>query len=152
MIRRYGERVETGRRYRRRPGVYAVLLRGDSLLATFQAEPIPELQLPGGGIDRGEHPIAALHREVFEETGWRIAVTRRLGAFRRFTYMPEYDLWAEKVCTVYLARPVRRLGPPSEAGHAAAWLPAAEALPLLGNAGDRAMLSAALVQAARRGC
>lgn len=144
MIRRYGEPVEMGRRYTRRPGVYAVLLQGDHILATHQAAPVPEFQLPGGGIDRGEHPIPALHREVLEETGWKIEVTRRLGAFRRFTYMPEYGLWAEKVCTVYLARPVRRLGPPSEAGHTAIWLPVAEALARLGNPGDRAMLASLL--------
>jgi 8-oxo-dGTP diphosphatase len=141
MIRRYGEPVKAGQRYTRRPGVYAVLLQGDHILATHQAEPVPEFQLPGGGIDRGEHPIAALHREVFEETGWKIDVTRQIGAFRRFTYMPEYDLWAEKVCSIYLARPILRLGPPSEAGHSAVWLPAIEALDLLGNAGDRAMLA-----------
>ncbi len=144
MIRRYGEPFRTGQTYRRRPGVYSVLLQGDHILATHQASPQPEFQLPGGGIDPGEQPIAALHREVFEETGWKIAVTRRLGAFRRFVYMPEYDLWAEKVCTVYLARPVLPLGPPSEAGHTAIWLPVEEALHLLGNDGDRAMLALAL--------
>lgn len=143
MIRRYGEGVKAGQRYRRRPGVYAVLLRGDSLLATFQMEPLPEFQLPGGGIDPGEHPIAALHREVFEETGWKIAVDRRIGAFRRFTFMPEYDLWAEKLCTIYLARPIRRLGPPREEGHSAVWLPVDEAVRRLGNPGDRAMLAQA---------
>ena len=142
MIRRYGEPVTPGQRYRRRPGVYAVLLRGDSILATFQQAPVPEFQLPGGGIDAGEQPVAALHREVIEETGWKIDVIRRIGAFRRFTYMPEYDLWAEKLCTVYLARPVLRLGPPSEAGHTAVWLPVAEAVARLGNPGDRAMLAA----------
>lgn len=151
MIRRYGEAVKPGQRYRRRPGVYAVLLRGDSLLTTFQSEPRPELQLPGGGIDPGEHPIAALHREVFEETGWKMAVTRRLGAYRRFTFMPEYQLWAEKLCTIYLARPVRRLGPPAEPLHTAVWLPAVEALHLLGTEGDRAMLARALVQAGGTG-
>lgn len=141
MIRRYGEPVKPGQRFTRRPGVYAILAQGGHILATHQAEPVPEFQLPGGGIDRGEHPIPALHREVFEETGWKIAVTRRLGAFRRFTYMPEYDLWAEKLCAVYLARPVRRHGPPSEPGHTAIWLPVDEALVRLGNAGDRAMLA-----------
>jgi 8-oxo-dGTP diphosphatase len=141
MIRRYGEPVKPGQRYTRRPGVYAVLLKGDHILATHQSEPVPEFQLPGGGIDRGEQPIAALHREVLEETGWKIAIVRRIGAFRRFVYMPEYDLWAEKFCTVYLARPVRRLGPPSEAGHLAIWLPLEEAIARLGNAGDRAMLA-----------
>jgi 8-oxo-dGTP diphosphatase len=142
MIRRYGEPVKAGQRYRRRPGVYAVLLRGDSILTTFQQAPVPEFQLPGGGIDAGEQPVAALHREVIEETGWKIDVLRRIGAFRRFTYMPEYDLWAEKLCTVYLARPVLRLGPPSEAGHTAVWLPVGEAVARLGNPGDRAMLAA----------
>lgn len=141
MIRRYGAPPEPGRRYTRRPGVYAILLQGDQILVTHQAVPVPEIQLPGGGIDQGEHPIPALHREVHEETGWSIAINRRLGAFRRFTYMPEYDLWAEKLCTVYLAQPVRRLGPPSEAGHTAVWLPVREAARSLGNPGDRAMLA-----------
>ena len=138
MIRRYGEQVKQGQRYRRRPGVYAILLDGDELLATHQAAPVPEYQLPGGGIDAGEHPVAALHREVFEETGWRIAVQRRLGAFRRFTYMPEYDLWAEKVCHIYVARPVLRLGPPVEPLHTAMWCPAVDAVDLLSNAGEQA--------------
>jgi len=142
MIRRYGEPVKPGQRYRRRPGVYAVLLRGDSILTTFQQAPVPEFQLPGGGIDAGEQPVAALHREVIEETGWKIDVVRRIGALRRFTYMPEYDLWAEKLCAVYLARPILRLGPPREAGHTAVWLPVDEAVARLGNPGDRAMLAA----------
>ena len=74
MIRRYGEPVVAGQIYRRRPGVYAILLRGDDILLTHQAEPDNEFQLPGGGIDPGEHPLPALHREVMEETGWRIAI------------------------------------------------------------------------------
>ncbi|SIO49283.1 8-oxo-dGTP diphosphatase [Rhodovulum sp. ES.010] len=137
MIRRFGEPVRADRTYRLRPGAYAVLARGRSLLITHQDEPVPEYQLPGGGIDAGESPLTALHREVFEETGWRIDVTRRLGAFRRFTYMPEYDLWAEKLCRIYLARPVRAHGAPTEAGHTALWMPAEEAVARLGNAGDR---------------
>lgn len=144
MIRRYGEAVKPGQSYRRRPGVYSVLPWRGKILATFQESPVPEFQLPGGGIDPGEHPLAALHREVFEETGWKIAAPRRVGAFRRFTYMPEYDLWAEKVCTVYLAHPVRPLGPPREAGHTAVWLDVSEAPDLLGNPGDRAMLAKVL--------
>lgn len=147
MIRRYGEAVKAGQHYTRRPGVYAVLLEGDQLLTTFQQAPKPEFQLPGGGIDPGEHPIAALHREVMEETGWHIRIRRRLGAFRRFCYMPDYDLWAEKLCTLYLAQPVRPIGPPTEPGHSAIWLPAWEAADLLGNAGDRAMLRRALTGA-----
>lgn len=143
MIRRFGESVKAGQHYRPRPGVYAVLMLGSDVLVTHQAEPNPEFQLPGGGIDPGEHPVAALHREVIEETGWRIAMPRRIGSFRRFTYMPEYDRWAEKLCTVYLARPVLRHGPPTEAGHTAVWMSAEQAMRLLANDGDRAMLALA---------
>lgn len=143
MIRRFGEPPVRGQGYRLRHGVYAVLVLGRDLLLTHQAEPEPEFQLPGGGIDPGESPLHALHREIFEETGWSIAAPRRIGAFRRFAYMPEYDRWAEKLCTIYAARPVRRLGPPSEVGHAAVWVPVAAACRLLGNAGDRHFAAAA---------
>jgi 8-oxo-dGTP diphosphatase len=95
------------------------------------------MQLPGGGIDPGESPQRALHREVFEETGWTISAPRRAGAFRRFVYMPEYDLWANKVCIIYVARPVRQMGPPSEPGHSAIWVDPEIAARSLGNPGDR---------------
>jgi len=140
MIRRYGQSPRKGQRYTRRPGVYAILAGEEGVLATLQHGDAPEIQLPGGGIDRGEHPITALHREVMEETGWRIEVVRKLGSFRRFAYMPDYDLWAEKLCSIYLARPVRRLGPPTEAGHEALWLPYEHAADLLGNVGDQAFM------------
>jgi len=144
MIRRFETPPEAGRSYRRRPGVYAILLRGAEMLLTHQDAPAPEFQLPGGGVDPGEHPLPALHREVYEETGWTMRLDRRLGAFRRFAYMPEYDLWAEKVCTVYRARPIARLGPPSEAGHTAIWAEPGAALGILANEGDRHFLGRVL--------
>ncbi|MGR3542489.1 MAG: NUDIX domain-containing protein [Hasllibacter sp.] len=144
MIRRHGRPPEAGRRYVRRPGAYAVVLApGGVLLTVQQTGAGPDVQLPGGGIDPGEHPVPALRREVLEETGWTLGPVRRLGAWRRFTWMPEYRIHAEKVCTVYLARAGRALGPPLEPGHAPLVLPAAEALRRLGAPGDRAFLARA---------
>jgi 8-oxo-dGTP diphosphatase len=140
MTRRFGTPRQPARSYRFRPGVYAVLRRGEAVLLTHQSAPVPEFQLPGGGIDAGETVLQALHREVREETGWRIAPVRRLGAFRRFTYMPEYDLWAEKLCLIFLARPVRPLGVRSEPGHSAVWMPLSAATRCLANDGDRHFL------------
>ncbi|MCT4608233.1 MAG: NUDIX hydrolase [Pelagimonas sp.] len=140
MIARFGQPPVRGKRYTLRPGAYAILPRDGALLLTHQAEPEPEFQLPGGGIDPGEGPLEALHREVFEETGWSIAAPKRLGAFRRFTFMPEYDLWAEKLCIIYVARPIQRLGPPLEPGHEALWRTPQEAVQILGNPGDRAFV------------
>lgn len=144
MIKRFGQPPETKRKYIRRPGAYAVLIRDGRVLLTYQSVPHHEFQLPGGGIDPGEHPIAALHREVFEETGWRISTPKRLGTFRRFTFMPEYDLWAEKMCTIYLARPVVRLGPPAERDHEAVFTDPGFAVENLANDGDRSYLIEAL--------
>lgn len=136
MIRRFGEAVARGRHYSYRPGVYALLMLGRDVLLTFQQEPRPEYQFPGGGVDAGEQPLAALHREVLEETGWRIAAARRIGAYRRFAYMPEYDRWAEKLCTLYLARPVLAKGAPAEPGHSAVWTDVESAIRLLANDGE----------------
>ena len=139
-MRRYGEPIDPGRTYQDRPGAYAVIREGDDVLVTEQEEPKPEYQLPGGGLDPGEGMLRALHRECFEETGWRISVLYRLGAFQRYAYMPDYDIWARKICHIYLARPVLRLGEPSEAGHRAIWMPIPTALELLAIEGDRAFL------------
>lgn len=144
MIRRYGEAVRPDMRYTLRPGAYVILQRGPDLLLTMQDGERPELQLPGGGIDAGEHVIPALHREVMEETGWRMDAPRRLGAFRRFVFMPEYDMWAEKLCTVYWSRPTLRHGPPLEAGHTAVWVPMGMAPALLDNEGDAAFVASLL--------
>lgn len=137
MIRRTGERVHNGQRYEPRPGAYAILFLDGQLLLTHQSQPRSELQLPGGGIDSGESPLQALHREVLEETGWAIAYARKLGAFRRFAYMPEYDRWAEKVCHIYSARPVMPKSAPREQHHSAVWTAPRLAARILGNEGDR---------------
>ncbi|MEM6728985.1 MAG: NUDIX hydrolase [Pseudomonadota bacterium] len=130
-MRRIGRPPRRDIRYRPRPGAYAVLHRGRDILLTRQAEPVPEFQLPGGGIEPGEHAIPALARECLEETGWTISRPRRVGAFRRFAYMPEFDLWAEKLCLIYEARAITRLGPAIEAGHSAHLFPRKDALAML---------------------
>jgi 8-oxo-dGTP diphosphatase len=140
-MRRFGEKVISGRRYTTRPGAYAVVLDGREVLMTEQSDPVPEIQLPGGALDPGEGALRALHRECLEETGWRIRVERRLGFFQRYTYMPEYDLWARKVCQIYLARAVYPVGPPSEPAHRAIWMPIETAAERAEVEGDRHFLS-----------
>ncbi len=140
MIRRVGENLVKGVDYIQRPGVYAILPVRHWLLLTHQMEPAPEFQLPGGGIDPGEHPISALHREVMEETGWTIQKPVRMGAFRRFVFMPEYDFWAEKVCTIFLAKPVMRLGDPTENGHTDHLVPIKLAPEIVENPGDKSFI------------
>ncbi|MEM8754357.1 MAG: NUDIX domain-containing protein [Pseudomonadota bacterium] len=142
-MRRYGIR-EAGRRYTARPGAYGVVVRGRRAMLVLNECPGEEVALPGGGIDPGESPIRALHREAMEETGWRIRPVARVGAFRRFVYMPEYDLWAEKVCHVYLCAAGRRVAEPEEADHRPVWLDVEAAAAALSVPADRAAFRAAI--------
>ena len=143
-MRRYGEPKDSKQTYLDRPGAYGIILSNQEILLTLQSKPYVELQLPGGGIDLGESPIIALHREVLEETGWRICITRRLGAYQRYTYMPEYNLFARKVCHIYLARAVRKLAEPTEINHTAHWTKPDLAVGHLASEGDVAYLKAYL--------
>ena len=102
-MRSFGERVDRKVIYQRRVGAYGIIFHNKKLLLTEQitSENNIEVQLPGGGSNQGESLIQTLYREVLEETGWGIKVLKKNGVFQRFTYMPEYKIWAQKICHVY---------------------------------------------------
>ena len=79
----------------------------------------------------------AAEGEVFEETGWCITQPQVFFRFKVFSFMPDYDLWAEKVCTIYAARPVYRKSAPTEPDHYSVILPIEAALSHLASDGDR---------------
>lgn len=145
-MERIGEPWVPGRPYRDRIGVYALVLGADGrLLCVRQETPAKrELQLPGGGIDPGEHPVRALHRELREETGWIVGQPRRIAAFQSFAWLWDYRYWARKVHLVYLVRAVRQDGPPLEPGHTPVWLAPEAAAARLDVPGDRAVVARAL--------
>ncbi len=143
-MRRFGDWPEAGVRHRMRPGAYGVIAKEGRVLLALNASPGEEVALPGGGIDSGETPLRALHREAMEETGWRIRPLRRLGAYRRFTYMPEYGFHAEKICHIYLCAAGRRVAAPSEPDHHPVWVDAEFAAAALSIEGERAIFGAAL--------
>jgi ADP-ribose pyrophosphatase YjhB (NUDIX family) len=71
-----------------RVGAYAVVVVEAHLLLTQMADstPVPgQWGLPGGGVDHGEAPLAAVVREVHEETGHELVDVRLLDVgSRRF--------------------------------------------------------------------
>ncbi len=63
-----------------RVAAYAVCLRdGALLLARFIHGDRPVWTLPGGGVEHGEDPAAAVLRELTEETGYSGRLERPLG-------------------------------------------------------------------------
>jgi len=141
-MRRYGHPKDPKQTYTDRPGAYGIILSDRGVLLTHQSQPYSELQLPGGGIDPGETPTFALHRETLEETGWRIAVVQRLGVYQRYTYMPDYDMHARKVCHIFMARAVRKISDPTEDHHTAHWVAPDLAVDCVASEGDAAFLQA----------
>ncbi|WP_069298562.1 NUDIX hydrolase [Neptunicoccus sediminis] len=139
-MRRFGEPKRNGVSYTQRAGAYGIIADGSDLMLTLQNAEFPEIQLPGGGIDPGETPLQALHREVYEETGFHITNPRRIGAYQRYTYMPEYRIWARKVCHIYTCTAALRIGPPTEPEHEVLWMSPREAIDMLSNSGDRAFV------------
>lgn len=134
-MRRYGN-IDPNQTYTDRPGAYGLIWESGMLLVTEEQSDINEFQLPGGGIDPGESPLQALHREVREETGWVIAPVSKLTTYQRYTYMPDYDLWARKICQIYLCRPVFKKSEPLETHHTEVWMTPESAINLLASPGD----------------
>jgi putative (di)nucleoside polyphosphate hydrolase len=58
-------------------GVVVIDLRGN-VLALERTDTAGQWQLPQGGLDRGEEPLAAAKRELWEETGLREEEVRLL--------------------------------------------------------------------------
>ncbi len=65
-----------------RPGAYAVLsnIHGQLLAVLVRGR----YHLPGGGIDKQEDPLAAVIREISEETGYSITSLKEIGCANQF--------------------------------------------------------------------
>ncbi|MGR3783782.1 MAG: NUDIX domain-containing protein [Albimonas sp.] len=153
-MRRFGDPWRSDAPYRERPGAYGAILgsgpRAGQMLLAATPNDGEAFLLPGGGVDPGESPLRALTREVYEETGYSVQPLRRLGAFQQYRWMPDYQMWARKICHIYLCRAGRPLGPPVEPDHTPVWLPVAEAVRRLSVAGERHVVSRHLAARARR--
>ncbi len=64
-----------------RPGVSAVIFDTDGRVLLQQRTDNGLWGLPGGAIEFGEPVVAALHREVMEETGLTIVIDRLVGVY-----------------------------------------------------------------------
>jgi 8-oxo-dGTP pyrophosphatase MutT (NUDIX family) len=64
------------------PAAVSIILSSkDDEVLLVQRRDVPVWVLPGGGIDSGEPPEEAVKREVFEETGYRVAIIRQTGEY-----------------------------------------------------------------------
>ncbi len=64
-----------------RPGVSAVIVDAEGRILLQQRTDNGRWGLPGGAVEFGEPIVAALHREVMEETGLTVEVGRLVGIY-----------------------------------------------------------------------
>jgi 8-oxo-dGTP diphosphatase len=119
-----------GRSYRDRPAAFGVLER-DGLIALVTVKK-PEsdawLDLPGGAIEPGEDPAAAMVREFGEETGLAVEAGERLGLADQYFINTDGEACDNRQ-TLFVARLVGespRLK--IEDDHTLTWLPPLEAI------------------------
>lgn len=90
-----------------RVAAYAVILRDDQILLSRLSDTISKTEtwtLPGGGLDHGEDPRAAVVREVYEETGLPVSIGETawvLSAHRADTWRRGRNVDAHALRIVY---------------------------------------------------
>lgn len=120
-----------------RVAAYAVILRDDRILLSRLSDALtrsPLWTLPGGGLDHGEDPRAAVVREVYEETGLDVTVGETawvLSAHRANTWRRGRNVDAHALRIVYdgwvpLDSPEPKTVEVDGSTAEAAWLPLAD--------------------------
>ena len=107
------------------PAVGAAILSGDRALVTVRArEPYRgKVDVPGGFLEVGEHPVEGLKREVREELGMEIEVDPMPVLLAPHTYGPE-GVWA--LAIGFRARVLEGTPDPADDVAEARWIGAGE--------------------------
>lgn len=86
-------------------GVGAVVFRDDDVLVIKRGKPPFKGQwsIPGGGVERGEPLIAAVHREVREETSLEIKVLQLLDVFEAMPTDAAGEIFRHTIMVDYVA-------------------------------------------------
>ncbi|OSQ48636.1 NUDIX domain-containing protein [Thalassospira alkalitolerans] len=112
---------DMGRSYAVQDCVYAVILNDAGEVAVARTP--KGIVLIGGGVERGESERDALHREAYEESGYRIEIRSRLGFASQYVNNFSKGRFRLKRGVFFLCDFGECLGPPLELDHELIWLP-----------------------------
>jgi 8-oxo-dGTP diphosphatase len=106
--------------YVERPGAYGIIRNLSHEIAVIRTP--KGYFLPGGGVDPGEEIVAALRREIFEETGLGVEISREIGTAAQYLTAAREGIYYKKIGHFYLASFAERLSETFEAEHELLWL------------------------------
>ena len=111
-----------------RPGAYGLIINDAGQVAVVKTP--GGIFLPGGGIDRGESPEAALRREAREECGLDVVVGEHLGDALQYVSDPVEGHFA-KQCVFFRCTARGATTAAVELDHETLWLDPRDAAKLL---------------------
>jgi 8-oxo-dGTP diphosphatase len=139
-LRQFGQ-PRPGRVQRARPGAYAIVVDRNRILVIDDGR---QFFLPGGGIEAGEEEVAALRREVREETGHELSAATPFQRAGQWIVDSATGEAVNKECSFYLAELGGRAMQPLSTEGVARWAPQAAALDLMAEEASRWAVSVAL--------
>jgi 8-oxo-dGTP diphosphatase len=121
--------------YRVRPSAYALIRGEDGRLLLCRTPRL--VTLPGGGIDSGETPEAAMVREVAEETGLVVTSAKLLCLANQYAERTSAKPCVNKLGYFFVASAEDRGLAPEDDDHECLWLKTAEAQDILSHSAHR---------------
>jgi 8-oxo-dGTP diphosphatase len=118
-----------------RPGAYAIVADADGRILVVRT-PRGQLFLPGGGLEAGESPRAAVVREVREECGLVIEVEADVLRATDVVHAPD-EGWFAKRSVFFRGRLAGFPSAMTEHGYEVLWLQPQHAIARLAHAGHR---------------
>jgi 8-oxo-(d)GTP phosphatase len=135
--------LSTAKLVRAAGGVVWRLRAGTVEIALVHRPRYDDWSLPKGKLDRGEHPLAAAVREVYEETAVRATPRSRLPTIRYLTGQPGVeklvDFWSMRAESWSAREPDHEIAE-------VRWVPGTDALSVLSYVHDRGVVKAFLEQ------
>ncbi len=106
--------------YRKRPGVYAIIVNKDDDKVGIVTDGEDYFYL-GGGLENGETKLEALKREMIEEAGYSIKNIREFEEVGSHIFAEDKG-YLEIIASVYIAEFDKKIAEPIEKDHKVLWV------------------------------